>query len=57
MKKSLLPVLVALVLGSFMLTGCEAIGSIFKAGVWSGIIIVFVVIALIVYFFSRGSKK
>lgn len=40
-----------------LLPGCQAIGDIFKAGVWSGIIIVVVIIGLILYFISRAGKK
>jgi hypothetical protein len=38
------------------LTGCDAIGTIFKAGMWWAFFLVGAVIALIVYLFSRGSK-
>ena len=40
------------------LSGCEAIETIFKAGVWSGVLMVAIVIALIIFIFTRiGSKK
>ena len=39
------------------LTSCEFIGGIFKAGLWSGIIIVVIVVALIIYLISRMRKK
>ncbi|HEY0176711.1 MAG TPA: hypothetical protein VGC08_10055 [Pedobacter sp.] len=35
------------------LASCQAIESIFKAGVWSGIIIVVVVLALIIWVISK----
>lgn len=38
------------------LSGCEAIGDIFKAGVWVGILIVLGVVGLIIFLFSRGKK-
>lgn len=38
------------------LSSCEAIGSIFKAGVWSGIIVVVLVVALILYLVGRSKK-
>jgi len=51
---NLLPIL----LFCFSITSCEAIGSIFKAGVWSGVILVVVVIAIILFIISRlGGKK
>ncbi|WP_437919175.1 hypothetical protein [Sphingobacterium sp. LRF_L2] len=43
-----------------MLTSCEVIGGIFKAGVWSGILLVVVVIALIVWIVAKvagGGKR
>lgn len=39
------------------LSGCQAIGEIFKAGVWSGIFIVILIIGVVLYFISRGGKK
>ena len=35
------------------LSSCSVIGDIFKAGVWSGIIIVVVVLALIIWLVSK----
>ena len=35
------------------LTSCEVIGDIFKAGVWSGVIIVVVVLGLIIWLVSK----
>lgn len=57
-KKYLPLALVALVMTT--LSSCELIGGIFKAGVWSGIIVVVVVLALIIWVVSKifggGSK-
>ena len=39
-------------------SSCQAIGDIFKAGMWSGIIIVVVIVALIIWIFSRmGGRR
>ena len=38
-------------------SGCEVIGGIFKAGVWSGIIIVVLVVVLIIWLFGKMGKK
>jgi hypothetical protein len=38
------------------LTSCEVIGGIFKAGVWTGIIAVAIVIGLIIFLVTRGRK-
>ncbi len=40
-----------------LLSGCEIIGGIFKAGMGVGIFIVVLVIAVIIYFVSRMRKK
>ena len=41
------------------LTSCELIGGIFKAGVWSGVIIVVIVPALIIWLIAKvfGGKN
>ena len=39
------------------LTSCEAVGTIFEAGMWWGIILVVGILALIVWMFSRGRSK
>jgi len=40
-----------------MLTSCEAVETIFKAGMWWGIIVVVAVIAIILWLFSRGKNS
>ncbi len=55
MRKKLLFILSTLFL--FTLTSCEVIGGIFKAGVWSGILLVVGIIVLIVYLIVRAGKK
>lgn len=39
-----------------LLSSCEVVGGIFKAGVWTGIIAVAVVVFLIIFLISRGRK-
>jgi len=39
-----------------MLSGCEVVGGIFKAGVWFGILVVVGIIALIIWLVTRGRK-
>jgi heme/copper-type cytochrome/quinol oxidase subunit 4 len=46
-----------LLLFAFMLSSCDAIGGIFKAGMWTGIIVVVAVIILIIWLISRGHKS
>ena len=45
------------VLFIFLLSACQAIGEIFKAGVWVGVFIVIAIIALIALLISKGSNK
>ena len=50
--------LLSLLLVALTFSSCQAIGDIFKAGVWSGIIVVVVIVALIIWIFSRmGGRK
>lgn len=46
-----------LVMTVLLMTSCEVVGSIFKAGVWTGIFIVALVVGLIIYFITRGSRR
>jgi hypothetical protein len=39
------------------LSSCEVIGGIFKAGVWTGIIAVAIVLGLIIFLVTRGGKR
>ena len=39
-----------------LLTGCQAIGGIFKAGVWVGVLGVVFVVGLIIYFVTRNKN-
>jgi hypothetical protein len=41
----------------FTLSGCEVIGGIFKAGVWSGILIVVFIVFLIILLIRKANKK
>lgn len=40
-----------------ILTGCSAIGGIFKAGMWSGIIFVAIIIAIIIFIITRLGRR
>lgn len=41
---------------STVLIGCEAIGGIFKAGVWTGVLGVILLIVAVAYFMGRSKK-
>ncbi len=38
------------------LSSCEAIGGIFKAGIWTGVIGIALVVFLVIYLISRSRK-
>ena len=42
-----------------LLTSCQAIEGIFKAGMWTGVIVVVAIVALIIWIISKvaGGKK
>ena len=54
MKNASYLLLVAL---AFTLSSCELIGGIFKAGVWTGLIAVALVLGIIIFFISRTGRK
>jgi hypothetical protein len=49
--------LVLMLVTAISLTGCEVIEGIFKAGVWVGVIIVVVIIALIFWLIRKVGRK
>jgi hypothetical protein len=58
MKKHSLSTYALLLSMLVSLSSCEAIGAIFKAGVWSGILLVAIIIGVIIFIVSRlGNKK
>ncbi|WP_109694619.1 phosphatidate cytidylyltransferase [Chitinophaga deserti] len=55
MNKSISLFIIALI--SMTLSSCEIVGGIFKAGVWTGLILVALVLGLIIFLFTRGGRK
>ena len=49
----ILPILLLVI----TLSSCEAIGGIFKAGMWTGIIFVAVIVALIIFVITRLGRR
>lgn len=49
--------LMPLFLAGIFFSGCQAIGSIFKAGVWAGVIGIVVLVAIILWVVSKLNKK
>jgi hypothetical protein len=52
MKRWLL-IISVFVISLLSFTSCEFIGDIFEAGIWTGIIIVILIVALIIYIISK----
>jgi hypothetical protein len=52
-----LPLLFLLVLFTFSLSSCDAIGSIFKAGAYTGIIAVFLVVLLLWFLVNKMRRR
>ena len=57
MKKINLSFILAAFTLMLTLESCQAITGIFKAGVWVGIVIVVVVVALILWLIGKAGKK
>ncbi|WP_343679711.1 phosphatidate cytidylyltransferase [Chryseobacterium arthrosphaerae] len=45
------------ILSLLTLTSCEAVGTIFKAGMWWGIFLVCIIAAILLLIFSRGKNS
>jgi predicted cation transporter len=54
MKSNTLYILLLMLTALF--TSCEAIGDVFKAGIWMGIIIVVLVVGLIFWLINKAKK-
>lgn len=48
--------LAAILSATMLLTGCEAIGDIFKAGMWVGVIVVVLIVALVLWLIGKVRK-
>ena len=46
----------SLIMLALTLSSCEVVGGIFKAGIWTGIIVVVLVVALIIWLINRGRR-
>jgi hypothetical protein len=56
-KRSLTKMMAVLLFMAISFSSCQAIESIFKAGVWVGVIAVVVVIAVIFWLINKAGKK
>jgi hypothetical protein len=49
--------IITVLLIAIIFSSCAVVGGIFKAGVWTGILIVAAIIGLIIFLISRSSSK
>ena len=57
MKKNTFQNCLILIFFIVFLQSCQAIGDVFKAGMWSGIVIVVLIIGVVLYLISKGNKR
>lgn len=43
-------------MGTSLLTSCQAVGDVFKAGMWVGVIVVILVVALVLWLIGKMRK-
>ena len=48
---------IAILLTVFTLSGCQVIGDIFKAGVWSGVLLVVVIVGGVIFLIAKATGK
>lgn len=51
------PLLLTLLALMVSFSSCEVVGGIFKAGVWTGFIVIVVIVAIIIWLVSRGRNR
>ncbi|MEO9033586.1 MAG: hypothetical protein ABI285_10130 [Ginsengibacter sp.] len=56
-RRNIKTVIFSLIFMAITLTSCQAIAGIFKAGIWVGIVIVVVIVAIIFWLISKAGKK
>ena len=39
------------------LQSCQALGDVFKAGMWSGVVIVVLIIGVVLYIIAKGNRR
>jgi TRAP-type C4-dicarboxylate transport system permease large subunit len=49
-------VLASLVMVAFTLSSCEAIGDIFQAGMWVGVFVVVIIVALVLWLIRKVKR-
>ena len=57
MKKFNWPVIITIFTFFITLESCQAIAGVFKAGMWVGIIVVVIIVALVLWLIGKARKK
>ena len=57
MKSFNFPVIACLLLIMFTGSSCELIGDIFEAGIWTGVILVVLIVVLVVWLISKVRRR
>lgn len=57
MKNKSLAIIPVILMASILVSGCEVIGSIFKAGVWTGTIGVIFILLIIIFIVAKVFSK
>lgn len=52
-----IPFLLILLISLVSFNSCELIGDIFEAGVWTGVIVIVLIVALLIYIFARLRRR
>jgi uncharacterized membrane protein YkvI len=55
MKKNIFLIAI-LITAAVMFSSCQAIGDIFKAGMWVGVIVVVLIVALVLWLIGKARK-
>jgi len=53
MKNLNLPMLAMLMMIMFTASSCEVVGGIFKAGMWTGVIVIVLIVVLVIWLIGR----
>lgn len=57
MKKFNLSLLSVLMIIMFTASSCEVVGGIFKAGIWTGVIIIVLIVVLVLWLIGKTRRR
>ena len=53
MKTNIIAIISAIMMAAVFLTGCEVVGGIFKAGMWTATILIVLVVGIVIWIVSK----